>query len=330
MNTDTSRLLSRICMTLTLIVFLLIYGCSGSDPRAVSGPQPAGVVVEPDQKLSTAPHAFDVYRATNANKAVIFLHGSGGNKLHAAYQFGITLSDMDSNHVSVNEDMLLANRALAVFPQGQAVTDQPIDNQFKDATWSNHVTDSGYNDKKFISDLVGHISAQYHINRFYIVGHSTGGMLANQIWCEGLDLVEGYVAIAGPPSEYFLASETTCSPTVVKPYLGIVRADDSVLGVSGNWDAQTWAINKTAMGLSDVAWVDPVVAGERSFLKTRVMMRCPDGEQVQDSDAGVSDGQYITKWSFCEDSIRLLKVEVDPGEGLGMLQNEVWGFLSSQ
>ncbi len=76
--------------------------------------------------------------------------------------------------------------------------------------------------------------------------------------------------------------------------------------------------------LAPEAFVDPVVIGERYFLQTRVSKRC--AELVQDGDASAITDGSITKWSFCEDSIKLLRV--DSEQGLDALQKAVWGFLS--
>ncbi len=223
---------SGIWMVSMLSVFLIMCGCSSESKSENVVGATAGVIVEPDQTLPTAPQGFDIYRATNANKAIIFLHGGGADKHHAAYQFGINLNDVDADYSAVNEEVLLANRALAVFPQGQAIPAAP-----EAYTWNNYVTDSGQDDMAFIRELVASISSRYNITRFYIVGHSTGGMMVNRIWCEAPELFDGYIAIGGPPSQRFLEPSTQCSPAEAKPYLGIVRSADAVLGVRDNWEA---------------------------------------------------------------------------------------------
>ena len=303
---------SKLFLAVSL-VFAILWGCSsggsGSNPSGyvlntqptstVIDPPPADtdpvptVLVETNQKLTTSPHLFDVYRASNADKAIIFLHGAQGNKHHAAYQFGINLSDLDAEYGSVNEQTLLGNKALTVFPQGQAISTAP-----EASTWSNYVTDSGQNDMAFLRDLVGYIREHYGISRFSIVGHSTGGMMANRIWCEDPDLFDSYIAIAGPPSVHFFDPSTLCQPGTAKPYLGIVRSNDAVLGASDHWDDQTWTINQVVMLPAVEAFLNPVVISERNFLKDRASMRC--GDVVADDDAGSIDG-VITTWSFCSD-----------------------------
>jgi polyhydroxybutyrate depolymerase len=130
--------------------------------------------------------------------------------------------------------------------------------------------------------------------------------MANRIWCEAPKLFKGYVAVSGPPSERFLAPETACSPAGVKPYLGIVGAQDDVLQDYGNWEAQTWTINPL-LTLGDPAFVDPILIGERYFLPTRVTPRC--GETVNAGDADATTDGAVTTWSFCDNSIILMRVE---------------------
>jgi hypothetical protein len=76
----------------------------------------------------------------------------------------------------------------------------------------------------------------------------------------------------------------------------------------------------------DEAFIDPVVIGERYFLPTRVTERC--GEEVKDGDDSAITVGSITTWSFCDNSIRLLRVESN--FDLGALQKAIWQFLPSQ
>ena len=309
-----------------LLLCMALAACGGSSGKSGSAPAPppAQLDVKTDQKLPTAPHLFDVYRSTNANNAIIFLHGFGVNKHHAAYQFGVNKSDIDSDYSTINGDLLLSNKVMAIFPQGQAVPATP-----QAYTWSNYVTNSGQDDMQFIRDLVSFISAQYGITHFFIVGHSTGGMLVNRIWCESPDLFDSYVAVAGPPSEHFLDQSTPCSPAEAKPYLGIVRSQDSTLGVSGNWEAQTWTINLSSLTPADAggAFIDPVVIGERYFLPFRVAKGC--GEDVKDGDASATTSGTITTWSFCGNSIKLLR-DQSTSDDLEAMQKTIWQFVSPQ
>lgn len=131
-----------------------------------------------------------------------------------------------------------------------------------------------------------------------------GGMMANRIWCEAPDLFEAYVAIAGPPSEHFLAAAASCPSGDAKPYLGIVGSDDEVLE-NGDWEAQTWTIDPRFA--SDPGFVNPVLIGERFFLSARVWQRC--GETVGAGDADAITEGNITTWSFCGNSIALMRIK---------------------
>lgn len=277
-----------------LVIFSFIAGCS----RANEDP---GVVVETNQKLSTAPHLFDVYRAANADRAVIFLHGATGTKHYMAYELGLISSYVEGDYTGVNERVILDIKAIAVFPQGQTIQEAPWT-----FTWSNYVMISGQDDVQFLRDLVSYISAQYGVSKFYIVGHSNGGMMANRLWCEAPDLFDAYIAVAGPPAPHFLS--VSCSPTEVKPYLGIIGSQDNVFQVPNNWEDQKWFINPILLG-NLAAFVDPVpaVVGERYFLPERVALMC--GGTVNQGDADAINEGSLTTWSYCSDSIKLARVE---------------------
>jgi len=280
------------------LAFLLAVsaGCGGDDAG------PAGVtkiVVEPNQTLSTAPHRFDVYRPEDADKAVVFLHGGGGTKELFAYQLGVKRTAGDSDYDAENEQILIDNKAIAVFPQGQAIPSAPAA-----YTWNNYVMDSGQDDLQFIRDLVAHISTQFGVSRIFVVGHSNGGMMVNRVWCEAPELFEAYIAISGPPSQRFEDTQTPCAPAIAKPFLTIVGARDDVLQ-NDDWEAQSWTVNPILA--ASPAFVDPVLIGDRFMFPERVTRRCGGTVQSGDADA-VKDGKLAT-WSFCDGSIELIRVE---------------------
>jgi predicted esterase len=280
-----------------LAFLLAISGGCGKDsnPNTVV----SGVIVEPNQKLSTAPHLFDVYRAEDADKAIVFLHGGAGTNYFFAYQLGLKRDPVGSNYAVADGRVLVDNKAIAVFPQGQAIAAAPVS-----YTWNNYVMDSGQDDMQFIRDLVSHIAARYNVTKFYVVGHSNGAMMINRIWCEEPGLFDAYVSIAGPPSVHFSDGQTPCSPTTVKPILNIVGAQDDVLQ-NADWEAQVWTINPVLA--ASPSFVDPDLIGERYFFPTRVTLRCGGTVQAGDADA-VSDGATAT-WTFCNGSIRLIRIE---------------------
>jgi poly(3-hydroxybutyrate) depolymerase len=305
------------------LVCLLAFsgGCGdgGHDPN----PE---IVVEPNLTLPAAPHEFDVYRAAGADKAVVFLHGGGGTKESSAHELGLKRDPGASNYDVANRRILLDNKAIAVFPQGRAVEAAPLS-----FTWDNYVMDSGQNDMRFIRALAEHVVAQYDVARICIAGHSNGGIMVNRVWCEAPELFDAFVSIAGPPSERFLDAETPCFPTETKPFLAIVGSRDGVLR-NEDWEARTWTINPL---LTDSpAFVNPVLIGERYFLSTRVTLRCDDTVGPGDADA-VTEGA-VTTWSFCDDAIRLVRIEsaghtlesLEGTSGLGMLEM-VFDFMKA-
>jgi len=306
-----------ILIPLFIMLSALFCGCgsgggSGGGSITTTAPDQPTVVVASNLTLDTAPNSFDIYRASNADKAVIFLHGGGGTKHNFAYALGINLSKSGFDYSHVNGQALIDNKVLAVFPQGEAIAEEP-----KAYTWDNYVMTSGGDDMQFMSDLVDFINAQYKITRFFIVGHSNGGMMVNRIWCETPEIFDAYIAISGPPSEHFL-DPAICSPVVVRPYMGIVGSDDMVLQDIGHWEDRTWTIDPQVVSVSPKAFVDPVIIGERYFLQDRVTAKCSGIVDVGDVDAAV-DGS-TTMWFFCNDSIQLVRVD-SAGHSIGSLES---------
>jgi len=309
------------------VAFLVIIagGCGGDDNS--SPDQGSKIIVEPNQKLSTAPHKFDIYRAVDADKAIVFLHGGGGTKEYSAYQLGIKRDPDNSNYDVANEHLLLDNKAIVVFPQGQAIQAAPTI-----YTWNNYATVSGQDDVQFIRDLVAYITTQFKVSKTCIVGHSMGGVMVSRIWCEAPELFDAFVSISGPPSEHFLDGQTPCTPTAAKPFLNIVGSQDGVLR-NTDWEAQTWTINPVLT--ITPAFVDSVVIGDRYFLPTSVARRCSGTVQPGDADA-VNDGA-LTTWSYCDGSIKLIRVEtaghtiesLQGTSGLNMLQLAI-DFMNAQ
>jgi pimeloyl-ACP methyl ester carboxylesterase len=318
----------RVYASIALAFLLPIWSGCGGDDGNDTGPGGSKLIVEPNRMLSSAPHRFDIYRAEGAEKAIVFLHGGGGSKEQMAYNLGIKSNAGTFNYQVANGQILLDNKAMAVFPQGQALATAPTV-----TTWGNYATVSGQDDVQFIRDLVGYIASEYNISKMYIVGHSMGGVMVSRIWCEAPELFDAFISVAGPPSEHFLDGGTPCSPGVAKPFLSIVGSQDGVLQNS-DWEAQTWTIDPLLT--QNTAFVDPVLIGERFFLPTRVTLRC--GGTVNAGDADAVKNGALTTWSYCGTSIRLIRIEsaghsmesMEGVSGLNMLElffdfiNEPW------
>jgi polyhydroxybutyrate depolymerase len=156
----------------------------------------------------------------------------------------------------------------------------------------------------FLNELAAYLRSRFGISDVYLMGHSNGAMMTNRMWCESADAFDGYVAIAGPASEYYLNSATPCEPSVMKPYLGIVGSDDNVIGARNNWEAETWEINPLLALVSAAAFVDPGLMGEWTQTVTRSEAMC--GETLKLADA-VVDGATDT-WSACDSKLMLQRV----------------------
>lgn len=262
-----------------------------------TGKNPATVAVEANQVLATAPHAFDVFRPSNATKAIVFLHGGGGTKEQVEYILGVKTTSDTNSYTPANPQWLISNKVMAVFPQGQAI---PLSQTY---TWSNYVMTSGEDDVQFLDDLASYIKSHYHINNIILAGHSNGGMMTARVWCERPDLFDVYVAFSGPPSEHFLDAATPCAPSTAKPFMAVVGSDDGVLRDS-DWEAQTWTINPLLT--AGRAFLDPVLIGERYFLPTRVAARCNGTVGAGESDATTVG--VTTTWRYCDNAVQLKRI----------------------
>jgi poly(3-hydroxybutyrate) depolymerase len=184
---------------------------------------------------------------------------------------------------------------MAVFPQGQHVVGQPLA-----TTWSNYVMSSGEDDVAFLQALVAAIKADgdfSHITKFYLVGHSNGGMMSNRVWCESPNTFDAYGALAGPPSTQLDSGGAhPCNPGVFKPYIGIVGDSDTQLQTAGNMGAANWSV-KNYNGSSS-AWVSPTVLNDLLYFATRVTAKCSGSVS-----GPVSSGQLST-YTGCANTLK--------------------------
>lgn len=274
----------------------------GPSPTPAPTPTPTPTVsVRSDQTIAGHPHRFDMYIPSNAESAIVFLHGGGGRKETIANNLGIKNDSTTSNYnVSVaGESWLISNKVMFVFPQGEHVTGQPLA-----TTWSNYVMNSGEDDVAFLQDLVAALQADSSlatINKYYLAGHSNGGMMTNRMWCESPDTFAAFSALAGPPSTQLdAAGPYPCNPATVKPYLGIVGDADLQLQTSGNMGTATWSLSD--YNGSSAAWVSSSVINDLIYFSNRVTAKCggtPTGPVVS--------GQFST-YSGCSDTLEQIIV----------------------
>lgn len=256
------------------------------------------------------PHPIDVYAPSNAERAVVFLHGGGGTKEGGAVKEIAIANEAVAPATTPSADTawLLASKTAFILPQGQALDSAP-----KAKTWSNYVMKSGVDDVAFLEALSaairgGSLNAEVpKVGKVYLAGHSNGGMMANRIWCEKPTAFEAYSGLAGPASVQ-LDPETgahPCAPSVARPYLAIVGDADTILQTKDAWATDTWAVNACLQQGDGGSFDDPALINEVRFHAVRVAKICgTPGSGAVDSPDGKT-----TTWSACDGHAMLVRVK---------------------
>lgn len=293
----------KIITYIFCLSLVIISGCGKNSDSDNSSPgtPPATITTRSNQTILTYPHAIDEYIPSNATSAIIFLHGGGGKKEGFAYNLGLKNDDGTSSYAlsASGSEWLIANKVAAIFPQGQTTS-----GSFLSWTWNNYVMTSGQNDLAFLQSLTTVLKADplfANVSKFYLVGHSNGGMMTNRMWCESPTTFDGYAALAGPPASALASTGAhPCSPSTLKPYMAIVGDADSQLQTSGHMSALTWSCAN--YNSSSPAWVSATVLNETRFYPDRVSMKC--GGSVA---APTTSGQ-LTTYTDCSNSLKLIVV----------------------
>ena len=297
----TGLLILSQLLIMLLAVILVGCGSSSSSSSGTDSPGNNNLFLQTDTTIGTHPHTIDIYGVTHPRRAFVFLHGGGGSKTGFACNLGMLYASNcntapePTSSADFNATWLEDNQAVALFPQGQA----------KDGgtpTWSNHVMTSGVDDMAFLGDLVTYVKSAYGNIPVYLAGHSNGGMMASRVWCENPGLFNGYIAISGPPSEFYLANPDQCQTTSAN-YYAIVGSDDTVLEsgtIGAHWTDSTWTIAPlyVAAGASQ-SWVDPTMKGGWVDYQNKAQTMC--GE-IPDINGYSIDGNVDT-WENCVDSV---------------------------
>ncbi len=285
---------------------LCILGCKGnsaSDTNTNTASQPT---VSSNNTVGTYPHKVDIYSAENPQYGVIFLHGGGGKKEGLAYDLGFKSDTAESSYnlTTTGAQWLNDQKVMAVFPQGQTL---PSYNAW---TWNNYVMDSGVDDVAFLNALVAWLKTlplSSHVTKYYLVGHSNGGMMVNRTWCESPGNFSGFGSLAGPASIHLHPStgQQPCQPSQVRPYIGIVGNKDRVLMTTNHMSDPTWEINSLMRIGNPPTWIDnpPTLINEKNFHTIRANLKCGATVQTPTTDSN------ITTYSDCSDTLRLLIVE---------------------
>lgn len=180
--------------------------------------------LQADIRIPGFPHKVTVYRPAGATKAIVFLHGHGGNTWQLAYDLGFNKVMAPQTAKNVNWDWLSRNGIIAVFAQGQARPGTQV------PTWSNYVFDSGQDDVAFLTALSSYVRAQYGVSAVALSGHSAGGVMTARMWCEATIAYDDYVSLAGPmPSTTYPLPGPTCTPGAPAPYYIVIGGKDSKL-----------------------------------------------------------------------------------------------------
>jgi polyhydroxybutyrate depolymerase len=282
-----------------LLTLGLLSACGGGGDGDSPAPPAAN-----DQLVSTTvaghPHAVNVYRVAGATRAIVLLHGGGGDLNAVAYQAGLNASANMTTSATINWAWLAANKVTLVVPQGQHIASNP-----GATTWSNHAMTSGQDDKAFLQALAAKVRNDYGLADITLMGHSMGGVMTNRMWCESPATFNRYVSLAGPASSTFSQAGNPCTPgSTPPPYMGIIGDSDSVMQTTGAWEAATWQLSPSVVASSTAAWVNTVVIAELQQQRTRTTLVCGG---LLDAHGFTTSGNVDT-WTSCAGQLVLKRV----------------------
>lgn len=290
--------LMRLLIGSVLVASLAACGGGGSSNSVAAG----------DSLVTTSvsgfPHAVNIYvPAGGATRAIVALHGGGGNNTAIAYQLGLNSSNAETTTNTINWDWLHTNKVIMVFPQGQH-----IDNASGATTWSNYAMTSGQDDVAFLQALAAKLKSDYGVSQIDLMGHSMGGAMTNRMRCESPATFDGYIALAGPASEHFdPAGATPCVPSVNKPYMSISGDDDQVMQTYNNrWPNYNWIINPLVEWAGNAAFLDGTMMGEWPEQQVRVTQTC--GESVAPLGSPNATSGNIQTWTNCGGAMVIKKI----------------------
>ncbi|HSI49373.1 MAG TPA: hypothetical protein VLA61_13950 [Ideonella sp.] len=301
-----------LAVTTMLASVALLSACGGGSDDDVSPSETDQLITNVQVTSSTGagfPHQVNIYKPKGATRAIVALHGGGGNNVAISYQLGLNSSPTDLTTSTINWAWLEANHVMLVLPQGQH-----IESNEGATTWNNYAMDSGQDDKAFLAALSAKIRSDYGVRNVTLMGHSMGGVMTNRMWCESNSSFDLYVSLAGPASQTFQTSATCAPGADPKPYIGIIGDTDPVMETEGNWDQSIWTINRLIVGITQVsgpAWVNDEVINEQVQQQVRATAMC--GESV--SASPTQPGDKYDVWTNCGNKLKLYRVH---GAGHGV------------
>jgi len=293
--------MSMLARILVLAAALGVAACGGGgDGGSSSTPAPVAVDALVTTSVAGYPHAVDIYATAGATRAIVLLHGGGGNKSAIAFQVGLNSDASTTTVGTIAWSWLDANKVMLVVPQGQHLASEP-----NATTWRNYAMDSGQDDKAFLQALAARIRSEYGVASITLMGHSMGGVMTNRMWCESPATFDAYVSLAGPASSAFNQAATPCAPgSAARPYMGIIGDSDQIMQTAGAWEAATWTVNPVWVQASVTAWDNDVVIGEFHQQQARTAIVC--GATLQSQDF-VNAGNVDT-WTSCAGKLVLKRV----------------------
>lgn len=296
-----NQCLMRLSIGGALVASLAACGGGGSSESVAAG----------DSLVSTSvsgyPHAVNIYiPSSGATRAIVALHGGGGNNTAIAYQLGLNSSTSETTGNTINWDWLRTNKVIMVFPQGQH-----IDGADGAGTWSNHAMTSGQNDVAFLQALAAKLRNEYGVTGIDLMGHSMGGAMTNRMWCESPGTFGSYVALAGPAAEHFDPAGTTpCNPQAnggIKPYMSISGDADQVMRTyNDRWSSYNWIVNPLVQWAGNAAFLDGTMMGEWPEQQVRVTKMC--GQTVSALASPDTTSGNVSTWTNCGGSLVIKKI----------------------
>lgn len=311
--------------------------CGGGGGGGGSSDSPAAVDSLVTTSVSGFPHEVNIYvPAGGATRAIVALHGGGGNNTAIAYQLGLNSSVTKTTTSTINWDWLRANKVIMVFPQGQHIAGAS-----GATTWSNYAMTSGQNDVAFLQALAAKLKNDYGVSKIGLMGHSMGGAMTNRMRCESPATFDSYIALAGPASQHFdPAGATPCVPSVNKPYMSISGDADQVMQTYNNrWPNDRWIINPLVEWAGNAAFLDSTMLGEWREQQVRVTQTC--GESLAPLGSPNTSAGNVQTWINCGGSMVIKKVsgadhgvasmaaQMDANNPM-VVMNAVMSFLNAQ
>lgn len=284
---------------LTLALSVMSLACGGGSADSATSPAASHQVIS--TSVAGYPHAVTIYVPTNATRAIVALHGGGGNNTAVANQLAMNTSSTVATLDTVNWTWLDANQVMLVLPQGQHIDAASA------PTWSNYTMTSGQDDKGFLQALAAKLRATYGFAHITLMGHSMGGTMTNRMWCETPSTFNAYVSLAGPASSQFQQASTPCACVLgaaTPPYMGIIGDSDSVMQTSGNWTDTNWYINPVVAWAGSTAFLNSTMSGEWYQQGNRVSQVCGGTLDLN----GYSNIGNMDTWTSCGGKLVLKRV----------------------